>query len=726
MAEAVESGTTARARAERLVERMSLEEQIGQLVQVEGDYGHVSDALRDSIAGGRIGSIINEVDPQTVTELQRIARTESRHGIPLLISRDVIHGFNTIFPIPLAMAASWNPALVEQAAGLAAAEAASHGVNWTFSPMLDVSRDPRWGRIAESFGEDPLLTGQMGAAMVRGYQNGTAGSLVSCLKHFVAYGASESGKDYNTTNVPEIELRNVYLPPFLEGIRAGALSVMPSFSDLNGMPPSGNRWLLTDVLRGEWSFEGFVISDWASITQLAVHGVAQDDLDAARQAILAGLNMDMVSGAYSSHLARLVDDAAVDPALIRARATDVLAVKFHAGLFDQAERNYVENARTSRANTDAALDVAKQLAIESTVLLKNENVLPFDSSVGRVCLLGPMADEPYEQLGTWVFDADADRAVSLRDALADRLGERLAFDRVLETTRDVRAERFDDAVRLAADSDVVVVALGEEAILSGEAHCRADVRLPGAQHALVSRLSEVDVPLVVVILAGRPLVIPDVVERAHAVLYAWHPGTMGGPALTQMLFGDAEPTGRLPVSLPRHGGQIPLYYAHGRTGKPATAETIVRIEDIDAKAPQTSVGNTSFHLDVDPTPLFPFGHGIGYTSFEVTNLRPDSNGPAPSIGVQVDVRNVGERAGTGVIQLYVRDLVASATRPVRELKTFERVTLAPGESRTLRLDVPRDALSFFNGRARVFEPGTFRVWVGLDASSELFTDVDVQ
>ena len=613
MAQPVVATLDARSKAESLLENLSLGEKIGQLVLVEATDGDVSHLLHGAIAEGRVGSVINAVDPLEVAELQRIAREESPHGIPLLIGRDVIHGFKTIFPIPLGLAATWNEELVEACARESADEAARQGINWTFAPMIDISRDPRWGRVAESFGEDPYLTARMGVAMVRGFQNGTEHQLISCLKHFVGYGASESGKDYNTTNIPEIELRNVYLPPFKACLEAGAMTIMPSFSDLNGMPASGNPWLMQDLLRGEWSFAGFAVSDWCSIPQLAVHGVAENERDAVLQAARAGVNMDMVGGSYAAHLEALVDNGLLDIPVIDALVRDVLTVKLEAGLFDRAPRRLL-----SAPPSDQATNLALRAAEESLVLLKNHgDLLPLPADPGRVCLLGPLADEAYEQLGTWVFDADRSRSVSVKDALEQRLGDQLSFDSLLETSRDRSLSGIDRAKELVRDCDHVVVVLGEESILSGEAHCLANPSLPGAQTSLVSELSRLGKPLVVVVMAGRPLVIPEIVEQADALLYALHPGTMAGPAIANVLFGDADASGRLPVSLPRSLGQIPIYYAHGRTGKPVSADTLVHVDDIAKGAPQTSIGNASFHLDVDPSPLLPFGFGLSYSQIFV-------------------------------------------------------------------------------------------------------------
>lgn len=708
-------------RAKSLLREMSVQQKVGQLVQVQGDYGQISDDLRYQVTEAGIGSVINEVAPDTIAELQRLAREETAHGIPLLMGRDVIHGFKTVFPIPLGMASTWDAGLIEAAARMSAHEAAQQGINWTFSPMVDVSRDPRWGRIAESFGEDPLLASDFGAAMVRGYQNGTSAHLIACLKHFVGYGACEAGKDYNTTNIPEVELRNVHLRPFRAAVQTGAMTLMPSFSDLNGRPPTGNAWLLRDVLRQEWGFAGFVVSDWASVIQLVVHGVAEDDKTAVSQAVAAGVNMDMASGAYAKHLADLIAQGDVDEALVDQLVLEVLATKFHAGLFDRPARPL----HLSVPNQAAEI-LARRVAQESMVLLKNEGeLLPLVRDQRKIALFGPMADEAHEQLGTWVFDGDVESSISLRDALAQELGDGLAFERVLATTRDHREERFDLAVEMLASCDMAILALGEEAILSGEAHCRADIGLPGAQMNLVARLATLGKPLVVIVMAGRPLVMPELVEQADALLYAWHPGSQAGPALVNVLFGEVSPSARLPVTLPRSVGQIPIYYGHGHTGKPATPDTVIHMNDIETRAAQTSVGNTSFHLDVDPSPLFPFGFGLTYTKFEYANLRClDQTGDARRIAVEVT--NVGARTGVETVQWYVRDQVASITRPVRELKGYEKITLLAGETKQVSFLLRSDDLIFHNGLEDVFEPGRFSVWVGSDATAQLGIEVEMQ
>lgn len=708
------TSTDSRRRAEALLSRLSLSEKVGQLVQVNGE-GHLSDHLRERIQKGEIGSVINEVDPGVVSAMQEAARHDSPNGIPLLIGRDVIHGFRTIFPIPLGQAATFDPELVEKAAAISAKEASLQGINWTFAPMLDVSRDPRWGRIAESLGEDTYVTALLGAAMVRGFQNDPEHQLLACPKHFVGYGASESGRDYNTASIPEPELRNTYLPPFKAALDEGALSVMPSFSDLNGRPPTGNRWLLRDVLRDEWGFDGFVISDWASITELVTHGLAADDADAAKLALEAGTNMDMASGAYWSHIMSLVEQELVPMSLVDELVLEVLTVKFSLGLFDE-KRTWNEVAVV----TDESREVAQQAAEASVVLLKNqEGLLPLQSDV-RVALVGPLADQPYEQLGTWVFDADQNDSVTLKTALEWQSGNLVGFCAGLETSRDRRHDQFDAAKDLAWNSDVVVVALGEESILSGEAHCRTDITLPGAQAELVSALKETGKPIVGVVMAGRPLVLSNVIDQLDAVLYAWHPGTMAGPALTNLLYGHVNPSGKLPVTLPRTGGQVPIYYCHRNTGRPPLPHTVTYIDDIDPQAHQVSVGNTSFHLDVHPSPAFPFGYGLSYTTFEYEALSVvHAEAVADGFVIQVTVKNTGHCAGSELVQLYVQDPVASLTRPVRELKAFRRVSLEPGQAELLEFRITADQLSFFNGESTVLEPGLFRVWIGGNADAEL-------
>jgi beta-glucosidase len=712
-----------------LLSRMTLEEKIGQLCLIQGDHGGISDGLRDRIRRGELGALLNEVAVDTVNELQRIAVEESRLGIPLLVGRDVIHGFKTVFPIPIGQAATWNPALIERGARIAALEAASAGVNWTFAPMLDIGRDPRWGRVAECLGEDPHLASILGAAMVRGFQGedlAAPGSIAACAKHFAGYGASEAGRDYNTTNIPEGELRDVHLPPFRAALDAGAATLMTSFSDLNGIPATANPLLLRQILREEWGFDGLVVSDWDSIRQLAVHGLTEDDRASAREAANAGVDLEMASETYRHHLAALVHDGEVPLAQLDARVANVLRTKLRLGLF---ESPYTDAALLPTPLDAAHLEAAYEAAVESVVLLQNhDHTLPLQAGgVRRLAVIGPLADDPYEQLGTWIFDGDASASRTIVAAMREQLGDAVQVDhcRGLPTTRSRDRSGFDEAVAMAAAADVVVMVLGEEAILSGEAHCRADIGLPGAQDALLEAVAATGTPVVLVLMAGRALALERTLAHARAVLYAWHPGTMAGPAISDLLFGVVAPSGRLPVTLPRVTGQIPIYYAHKHTGKPPSPESYIHIDDIEPRAPQVSVGNTSFHLDVDYTPLFPFGYGRTYGDISYADLRLSSHELAMdgTITISADVTNHGSHHVAEVAQLYVRDPVASVTRPVRELKGFEKLLLAPGERRTVTFTLTPADLAF-TGRAMrpVVEPGRFHCWVGAHAATGLWAE----
>jgi beta-glucosidase len=710
-----------------LIGRMTLEEKIGQTALRQASGGRVDDALAHAIREGRVGAVLNEVDVDTVNALQRLAVEESRLGIPLLVGRDVIHGFSTVFPIPLGQAASWNPALVQRGARIAAHEAAACGVNWTFAPMIDIARDPRWGRVAESFGEDPYLSALLGVAAVRGFQGddlAAPGSIAACAKHFAGYGAAESGRDYNTTSIPEVELRNVYLPPFQAAVDAGVATLMTSFSDLNGVPCTANEWLLRHVLRNEWGFRGLVVSDWESVSQLQVHGLTADDRESALEAAQAGVDLEMTSATYEAHLAALVREERLPIALLDAMVANVLRVKLALGLFD---RPYTRAADYASAGNAEYLDAAREAARESIVLLKNDGaLLPLAPQAGQtVAVIGPLADAPFDQLGTWIFDGDARLSrtplAAIRELAADG-AMTVEYVRAVETTRSRSHAGFAEAVAAADRADVVLCFVGEEAILSGEAHCRADITLPGAQEALIDAVAATGTPVVLVVLAGRPLALERVASRARAIVYAWHPGTMGGPAIADLLFGAASPVGRLPITLPRVTGQVPIYYAEKRTGKPATPETITHIDDIAASAPQLSIGNTSFHLDVHPSPLYPFGHGLAYTTFayEALHLSASELAWDDTLTVTVDVVNTGERHADETVQLYVRDPVASVTRPVRELKRFARIPLAPGERRTVTFALTHADLAF-SGRdhRRRAEPGAFDVWVGGSSAATL-------
>jgi len=703
-------------RVDQLLSRMTLAEKIGQMNQVSagGEVANYADALRK----GQIGSILNEVDPVKVNEFQRICVEESRLGIPLLVGRDVIHGFHTVFPIPLGLASTFDPALVEAGARVASVEATGQGVRWTFSPMLDIARDPRWGRIAEGSGEDTWLDARMAEAMVRGYQGATldATSMAACIKHFAGYGAAEGGRDYNSTFLTERQLRNVYLPPFEAAVKAGALTLMTSFNDNDGVPSTGNVFLVKDVLRGEWGFDGLVVTDWNSMGEMINHGFGVDRKDVARKSLEAGVDMDMMTYGYLSHLEELVHSGAVKESDIDQAVRNILRVKILLGLF---ENPYVDvEAGQAVQYAPEHLAAAQKTAEESAILLKNDGVLPLKAdAVRNILVTGPMADAPHEQLGTWAFDGQAAHTVTPLKALQERFPGKVTYVQGLKNSRS-RRERFDDVVAAARRADVVLVFLGEEAILSGEAHSLADLNLKGAQSDLLAALKAAGKPVVATVMAGRPLTIERDLPHCGALLYAFHPGTMGGPALVNLLFGDVNPSGKTPVTFLRTVGQAPLYYSHHMTGRPYNGETL--LDEIPEEAGQTSLGNTSYYLDYGAYPLFPFGFGLSYTTFAYSGIALDREayGTEDTVQVTFTLTNTGACAGTEVAQVYVRDLVGSITRPVKELKHFERVALEPGESRTLTVGIPVADLSFvgLDGVKKV-EPGEFQLWVAGDSAS---------
>ncbi len=711
-------GTTSEVerRVDQLLSRMTLAEKIGQMNQVSagGEVANYADALRK----GQVGSILNEVDPVKVNEFQRISVEESRLGIPLLVARDVIHGFHTIFPIPLGLASTFDPELVEAGARVASVEATGQGVRWTFSPMLDIARDPRWGRMAEGSGEDTYLDTRMAEAMVRGYQGdlSDATSMAACIKHFAGYGAAEGGRDYNSTFLTERQLRNVYLPPFEAAVKAGALTLMTSFNDNDGVPSTGNAFLVKDVLRGEWGFDGLVVTDWNSMGEMISHGFGEDRKDVARKAMEAGVDMDMMTYGYLSHLEELVRSGAVRESDIDQAVRNILRVKILLGLF---ENPYVDvEAGQAVQYAPDHLAAAQKTAEESAILLKNDGVLPLDpAAVRNILVTGPLADAPHDQLGTWAFDGEAGHTVTPLRALQERFPGKVTYVPGLAYSRE-RRDRFDDVVAAARRSDVILVFLGEEAILSGEAHSLADLNLKGSQSELLAALKATGKPVVATVMAGRPLTIERDLPNCAAMLYAFHPGTMGGPALANLLLGGAVPSGKTPVTFLRTVGQAPLYYSHNMTGRPYNGETL--LDDIPLEAGQTSLGNTSYYLDYGAYPLFPFGYGLSYTTFAYSDITLDRETYATdgTVTVSFTLSNTGTRAGTEVVQVYVRDLVGSVTRPVKELKHFERVTLAPGENRALKVSIPVQELAFvgLDGVKKV-EPGEFQLWVAGDSAS---------
>ena len=703
-------------RVERLLSRMTLAEKIGQMNQVSagGDVANYADALRK----GQIGSILNEVDPVKINEFQRICMEESRLGIPLLVARDVIHGYHTVFPIPLGLAATFDPNLVEQGARVAALEATAQGVRWTFSPMLDIARDPRWGRIAEGSGEDTYLDSRMAVAMVRGYQGTEADStsMAACIKHFVGYGAAEGGRDYNSTFLTERQLRNVYLPPFQAAVEAGAMTLMTSFNDNDGVPSTGNTFVVKDVLRGEWGFDGLVVTDWNSMGEMINHGFGVDRKDVARKALEAGVDMDMMTYGFLSHLEELVKTGAVKESDIDKAVRNILRVKIRLGLFEHPYVDIEKGAAVQYAPDHLA--AAQRSAEESAILLKNDGVLPLKADAVRTILVtGPMADAPHDQLGTWAFDGEKSHTITPLKALEARFPGKVTYVPGLRYSREKR-DAFQDVVAAARRADVVLVFLGEEAILSGEAHSLADLNLKGSQSELLAALKATGKPVVATVMAGRPLTIERDLPNCGAMLYAFHPGTMGGPALANLLFGDVNPSGKTPITFLRTVGQAPLYYSHNMTGRPYNGETL--IDDIGMEAGQTSLGNTSYYLDYGAYPLFPFGYGLSYTQFTYSDIALDrtSYGADDSITVTLTLSNTGKYDGTEVVQVYVRDLVGSVTRPVKELKAFERVSLKAGESRNLELRIPVSDLAFYglDGVKKV-EPGDFQLWVAGDSAS---------
>ncbi|MBR5256607.1 MAG: glycoside hydrolase family 3 C-terminal domain-containing protein [Bacteroidales bacterium] len=703
-------------RVEKILAQMTLSEKIGQMNQVSagGDVSNYTDALRK----GQIGSILNEVDPVKINEYQRICVEESRLGIPLLVARDVIHGYHTVFPIPLGLAATFDPDLVEQGARVAALEATAQGVRWTFSPMLDIARDPRWGRIAEGSGEDTYLDTRMAEAMVRGYQGRQLDttSMAACIKHFVGYGAAEGGRDYNSTYLTERQLRNVYLPPFQAAVEAGAMTLMTSFNDNDGVPSTGNTFVVKDVLRGEWGFDGLVVTDWNSMGEMINHGFGVDRKDVARKALQAGVDMDMMTYGFLSHLEELVKTGAVKESDIDNAVRNILRVKVRLGLFEHPYVDVEAGAAVQYAPDHLAS--AQRSAEESAILLKNDGVLPLKAdAVRNILVTGPMADAPHDQLGTWAFDGEKSHTVTPLKALEARFPGKVTYVPGLRYSREKR-DAFPDVVAAARRADVVLVFLGEEAILSGEAHSLADLNLKGSQSELLAALKATGKPVVATVMAGRPLTVERDLPNCGAMLYAFHPGTMGGPALANLLFGDVNPSGKTPITFLRTVGQAPLYYCHNMTGRPYNGETL--IDDIGMEAGQTSLGNTSYYLDYGAYPLFPFGYGLSYTQFTYSDIALDrtSYGADDCITVSLTLANTGEYDGTEVVQVYVRDLVGSITRPVKELKAFERVSLKAGESRKLELQIPVSSLAFYglDGVKKV-EPGDFQLWVAGDSAS---------
>jgi len=710
----LKAATGIEQRVDALLQKMTLQEKLGQMSQSTSMTSPLSDELKAQIRQGRWGSFLNAGSAADRAEAQRIATQKSRLHIPLIFGRDVIHGYHTVFPIPLGQAASWDPELIRAAAREAAREAAADGIHWTFAPMIDIARDPRWGRIAESLGEDPYLSAVLGAAMVRGFQGESLASpesLAACAKHFAGYGAAEGGRDYNSAWIPQIQLRDVYLRPFRAARDAGVATFMTAFNTVNAVPATADRLLLREILRKEWNFGGMVVSDYEAVTNLIAHGYAIDRRDAARRAIDAGVEMEMVSTTFYDDAPGLLRSGAIGIGEIDDAVRDILRLKFRLGLLD-------ERKPAPPPDPAGELAVAERAAAESVVLLKNESgLLPLNKATGQIAVIGPLADSPIDQMGTWAMDGRAEEVRTPLAALREMLGaDRVLYARGLANSRDESQAGFGEAVAAARSADVAILFLGEEAILSGEARSRAFLNLPGAQEALAGRIAQEGKPVIVVILAGRPLTFESVSARAGAVLYAWHPGTMGGPAIAKLLFGEISPSAKLPVTFPRTVGQVPIYYAHLNTGRPPLPSDL-RIPMGNPANPQ---GYTSKYIDVDFTAEYPFGYGLSYTSFRYSAPRLSSSElrAGERLTVSAEIANTGGRAGDEIVQLYTSGPAGgSVARPVRELKGFRRIHLNPGETKPVEFSLTTADLAYYNDRLQfVAEPGQYRIWIAPDSS----------
>jgi beta-glucosidase len=719
------------AKVDALLSQMTLEEKVGQLNQLAVDSltgpGKAAGGLDALIMKGSVGSLFNVVHAKGTNGFQKEAVEGSRLHIPILFGHDVIHGFHTMFPIPLGLSASWDPSLVERTAHFAALEASSEGVRWTFSPMVDIARDARWGRITEGAGEDPYLGSAFARAYVRGYQGARLddpASIVACAKHFVGYGAPEGGREYNTTEISERTLRDVYLPPFHAAVDEGAGTLMSAFNAIDGVPASANAFTLTEVLRNEWGFRGFVVSDWTAVREIMLHGVADDETTAARKSFMAGVDMDMQSSLYLPELPGLVRSGVVPAARLDDAVRRILRIKFALGLF---ERPYVgADGGISAEAARQGRELAREAAEKSFVLLENRAVngaplLPLAAAAGRkVALIGPLADSAADMMGSWPGAANSKGVVTLKAALAERLGRAgmtLSYAAGTTTTGDSESG-FAGAIDAARGADVVLLALGENSNSSGEASARATLGIEGNQEKLLEAVVATGKPVVLVVFSGRPLAITWAAGHVPAILEAWFPGFEAGPAVARVLFGDEDPSGRLTASFPRSDGQEPIYYNTLNTGRP-------RSDPIGLGSTKADPYYVTGYIDEKNTPLYPFGYGLTYTRFEYSPVSVDEatigagalNRGDSHLTVTADIRNTGPRAGTETAQLYIRLRGTSVARPVRELKGFERVHLAPGESRRVQFTLGREELSFWNIDMKdVAEPGSLYIWVAPDST----------
>lgn len=711
------------ARVHDLLGKMTLEEKVGQLVQ----YSSRSDmtgpatgaAITPQLESGAVGSLLNVTGAAETRKWQKLVVESSRLHIPLIFGLDVIHGYRTVFPISLGTAASWDLARIQNAEHIAATEAASAGVHWTFAPMVDIARDPRWGRISEGAGEDPFLGAAIARARVHGFQGddlAATDTILACAKHFAAYGAAQAGRDYFTADVSERALREVYLPPFHAAVEAGVGTLMAAFADVDGTPASANAFLLDRVLRHEWGFKGFVVSDWGSITEMRNHGNVADLQDAAAKAFNAGVDMDMENEAYGPYMAKLVRAGVVSPQRLDAAVSAILTAKARLGLLDDPYRYCDEAREKATLLRPDFLEAARDMVRRSCVLLKNDHgTLPLTGDNLRIGLVGPLADAPLDQLGAWFGKGNPVDSITPRAALQKLFPGRVRFAEGCDVTGESRLG-FPAARRVAEESDVIVAVLGESGAQSGEARSRAFLDLSGQQIALLQELHSVGKPIVLVLMTGRPLTIENVEPLVDAIVVAWHPGTMAGPGIADVLTGAYNPSGRLPVTWPRSVGQIPIFYAHKNSGRPAPKEP--------------GDGYFSHYIDSPNTPQYPFGFGLSYTTFAYDDLRLSDPslvaGHAP-LTVTVRVRNTGARQGEEVVQLYTRQRVGSVTRPVRELKGFQKIQLAPGEARDVSFQLTPEALAFWRADMTFGpEAGKFDVFVGPDSTARLSASFTLQ
>ncbi|TWI79260.1 beta-glucosidase [Lacibacter cauensis] len=695
-----------------LLRIMTLEEKIGQMNQYSSDFAATGPITKDGdkqtqIRKGLIGSYLNVTGAERTRSLQEIAM-QSRLKIPLLFGQDVIHGYRTIFPLPLAEAASWDMDAIELSARIAAIEASAAGIHWTFAPMVDISRDPRWGRVMEGAGEDPLLGSFIAKARVKGFQGkgfGYTDAVLACVKHFAAYGAAVGGRDYNSVDMSNRMLYETYLPPFKAAADAGAATFMNSFNDLNGIPATGNRFLQRDILKGQWKFTGFVVSDWGSVGEMVNHGYAKDNYEAAMLAANAGSDMDMESRAYIQHLARLVKEGKVKMSVIDDAVRRILRKKYELGLFtDPYKFSNVEREK-QQWNNPQHLAAAKEIAAKSIVLLKNEKqLLPISKQTKKIALIGPLVKAVKEHLGFWSYDWDDDsvRVPSLYQAVQNKVSSatQLLYAKGCELT-DTSSTGFAEAVNTAANADVVVMYVGEKRDMSGEAKSRSNIHIPGVQEELIKAVVATGKPVVVLIAAGRPLVFNWTAENVPAILYTWWLGTKGADAIADVLFGDYNPSGKLPMTFPRSEGQIPVYYNHYNTGRPAKSET--------------DVNYVSAYTDLLNSPQYPFGFGLSYTQFEYSDIQLNKSSfkAGETLTATVTVINNGNYDGEEVVQLYTRDITGSVVRPVKELKAFQKIKLKKGESKQVQFTLTANDLRFYNGQLQyIYEPGEFHLFIG--------------